>query len=603
MRRPVDQPYETWAGASSTYGLIAGSAAKWPDGPALVYLQAADDEGSLRSWSYSELARDIRRAANLFRSLGVKRGDAVALLAPHTPGAQIALWGAQLAGCAFPINYLLNAEHIAHLLRAAGVQIIVTLANDERIAVRQMVAAAVANVASIRCVLEIDPNELAPAAGSFQARLQSESDQWPDRDLPHADDLAALFHTGGTTGLPKLLRHTHRNEIHTSRAAADFYDFGAGDRMLNGFPLFHVAGVFVYGLSCLAAGGSIFIPTLTGMRNPEFVRRAWQWFDRAQLTHLGGVPTMLAALLNVPREPGQAPRLRVAMTGGSPLPNELAVRFERTFGLPVRNIFGMTECAGIVSIEPVDAPRAPGSVGFSLPFTRVCAVAIDETDPRRIARELPALETGVLAIRGPHVSPGYLDPAFDAGTFTDDGWLISGDLGHVDADGRIYLTGRAKDLIIRSGHNIDPGIIEDAFMAHPAVLACAAVAEPDHYAGELPVAFVVLKPGAAASAADLLATVSQSIAERPAMPKRVVILPEMPLTAIGKIYKPALRALAAESKVRELAIETVAPDRLMIKATQTAGRIRVSIRVSGDEAGVLAKLRSRLAELPIELDL
>jgi fatty-acyl-CoA synthase len=247
--------------------------------------------------------------------------------------------------------------------------------------------------------------------------------------------------------------------------------------------------------------------------------------------------------------------VQVAYTGGSPLPAELAAQFERVLHIPVRNILGMTESAGLVCIEPFAAPRVPGSVGLRLPYTRVRVVHwLDGAV--QMDRECEAGETGVIVIHGPHVSPGYSDANRNAGMFqtlaNGEHWLISGDLGHLDAQGFCHITGRAKDVIIRGSHNIDPGLVEDAFLAHPDVALCAAVGEPDAYAGELPVAFVTLKPGRAAHAeavARLLAEVAPSVYERPAVPKRLTVLEAMPMTAVGKIFKPALRLKAIEVKL------------------------------------------------------
>ena len=149
------------------------------------------------------------------------------------------------------------------------------------------------------------------------------------------------------------------------------------------------------------------------------------------------------------------------------------------------------------------------------------------------------------------MSPGYTDAARNAGMF-EEGWLVSGDLGHVDAQGYVHVTGRAKDVIIRGSHNIDPGLVEDAFLAHPAVAMCAVVGEPDAHAGEVPAAFVTLKPGTRLAAEVLLAEVAPRVYERPAVPKRVVVLDALPTTAVGKVYKPALRARVIELKLREL---------------------------------------------------
>ena len=193
--------------------------------------------------------------------------------------------------------------------------------------------------------------------------------------------------------------------------------------------------------------------------------------------------------------------VRLVLTGGSPLPTELAARFERETGVPVRNILGMTECAGVIAIEPARAPRAAGLVRPAAALHEV-VVAADG-----------GLRAGRLCAARPNVGPGYTDAARNAGIF-DGGWLISGDIGHVDAAGRVFVTGRAKDVIIRGAHNIDPGVVEEALLRHPQVLLAAAVGEPDEYAGELPVAFVVAKPGATLDAGELLAVAAPHIAER-----------------------------------------------------------------------------------------
>jgi fatty-acyl-CoA synthase len=222
----------------------------------------------------------------------------------------------------------------------------------------------------------------------------------------------------------------------------------------------------------------------------------------------------------------------------------LASAFESGFDIPVRNILGMTECAGVVSIEPFLAPRTLGSCGVPLPFTEVKAVRVDGCD-------CLAGESGILRLRGPNVGPGYTDANRDAGTFTDDGWLITGDIGHVDANRRVFVTGRAKDVIIRSSHNIDPQVIEEVLLQHPEVMMAAAVGEPDEYAGELPVAFVSLREGAQVDPAALSAFANERIPERPAYPRRIEILPSIPVTAVGKVYKPRLRALACEHVLKD----------------------------------------------------
>jgi fatty-acyl-CoA synthase len=255
------------------------------------------------------------------------------------------------------------------------------------------------------------------------------------------------------------------------------------------------------------------------------------------------VPTVLAALVNVPVN-ADISSLRYCRTGAAPLAPELGARFERHTGLHVHEALGMTEMAGISTITPPGVTADVGCVGFRLPHSRMRIVALDEHG-NASTRELPAGERGMVQFKAPNVIPGFVDTREDANAFTADGWLASGDLGWLDEQGLLHLTGRSKDLIIRSGHNIDPKVIEDALGAHPAVQLCAAVGAPDAYAGELPVVFATLRPGMHATEAELLAFTAARVDEAPARPKSVTILERMPMTNVGKVYKPELRELAA----------------------------------------------------------
>ena len=216
-------------------------------------------------------------------------------------------------------------------------------------------------------------------------------------------------------------------------------------------------------------------------------------------------------------------------------------------------------------------------------------------------------ETGVVVLRGPHVSPGYTDASKDDGMFayaSNDSvgarWLISGDLGHLDATGRLFISGRAKDVIIRSAHNIDPALVEDAFLAHPSVAMCAVVAEPDAYAGELPVAFVTLKSGLHIDPAALLLAVAANIYERPAVPKRVTVIETMPLTAIGKIYKPALRQRAIETKLAELLADVKG---ISVSSQERSGVLQARVTCIGAHSTKLEQsLRARLAAIAVQIE-
>jgi fatty-acyl-CoA synthase len=363
--------------------------------------------------------------------------------------------------------------------------------------------------------------------------------------------------------------------------------------ILNGFPLFHVAGAFVFGLATLLTGGEVVLPTLLGMRHKAFVDRYWTFVERHGVSLLAAVPTVMATLLDVPPGNAQLGGVRALLTGGSPLPQELAAGFERRFHIKVRNILGMTECAGVIAIEPWLASRVPGSCGLRLPFTQIHAAGEN-------GQALAAGETGVLCVKGPNVGPGYTESERNAGTFTDDGWLITGDVGYVDDKGLVFITGRAKDLIIRSSHNIDPRVIEDALLRHPDVIMAAAVGEPDEYAGEIPVAFVVLRPGSMAQPQELADFAQPLIPERPAFPKRVEVLPALPLTAIGKIYKPALKAMAIRHAIAQRLAQAGLAARVSVDVVDEGVRQTVVFNVN-DAAprdalvGELGQLMSRFA--------
>ncbi|WP_439607537.1 AMP-binding protein [Hydrogenophaga sp.] len=580
----------------SPYALIRAAAQRFPAREALTFLPDASLDTTPRRITYRALLAGIHRAANLFRSMGVGPDDAVAVLAPNTPEAHVVLWGAQLAGRVCPINYLLQPEHIAALLKAANAKVLVALGPNDELAVwpvaEQVVQHHPLPLIQIRAGAHTEPG-----VPVLQDQLALLSDELAfDPDL-HPDRVVALFHTGGTTGAPKLAQHTQGNEAHTAWFAHAFYDMDEHAVEINGFPLFHVAGAFVYGLALLAIGARQVLPTLGGMRNAGFVRHYWKFCERERVTHLACVPTVLASLMGVPID-ADVSSVRAAYTGGSPLPSELAQRFETATGIAVRNILGMTECAGLVSIEPLRGPRTPGSAGLRLPYTEVHAVPWRDGAAQLHERCAPG-DTGVLVLRGPHVSPGYLDAARNAGMF-EQGWIVTGDLGHLDDAGRIHITGRAKDVIIRGSHNIDPGLVEDAFLAHPAVALCAVVAEPDAYAGEVPVAFVTLKPGAAIGASELLAAVAPTVYERPACPKRVVLLDALPMTAIGKVFKPELRLRAIEIRLAEWAAE-VAPGRAVrVQARDEGGRQRATVTLSGPpDATVSERLLEGLAAIAV----
>jgi fatty-acyl-CoA synthase len=332
--------------------------------PERVALTGIDDpDAPMRRWSHARLVADVRRAANLLNALSAGQRVRVALLLPPMPETHIALWGAETAGIACPINFQLQHEHVAELVRAVDANILIAL------------GPALRHVLRVRAGPQIG---LRTGQSDFVEALSPHDGSRLGFDAP-ADDTAALFHTGGTTGAPKLARHTHANQLHAAWGAACMYGTRPTDVILNGFPLFHVAGSFVFGLSTLLAGGEVVLPTRTGLRHPAFIARLGDFVERLGVSFLAAVPTVIAGLLSLDLDRDRLRSVRALLTGGSPLPDELAAGFEARYGIPVRNILGMTESAGVISIEPLASPRTPGSCGLALPFTEVVAADPDGT--------------------------------------------------------------------------------------------------------------------------------------------------------------------------------------------------------------------------------
>jgi fatty-acyl-CoA synthase len=272
---------------------------------------------------------------------------------------------------------------------------------------------------------------------------------------------------------------------------------------------------------------------------------------RFGVSTFSGVPTLYSAVLETPIGDNDLSSLKFAICGAAPMPLALIRAFEAKTGLKIVEGYGLTEGGCVSSVNPPEGGRPPGSIGLPIPYQRMAAVVLDANG--RYERMAEIDEIGVIAIKGPNLFSGYLDAHHNTGLWIDiDGerWLNTGDLGRRDANGYFWLAGRTKELIIRGGHNIDPKIIEDALQRHPAVAVVAAIGSPDAYAGELPVAYVQLKPGLAVTEAELVEHAARTIPEKAAVPKRVKFSSSLPTTAVGKLLKPALIEHEIEETIR-----------------------------------------------------
>ena len=252
-----------------------------------------------------------------------------------------------------------------------------------------------------------------------------------------------------------------------------------------------------------------------------------------------GVPTVLSMLLDIPTEDIDISSLRFGICGAAPLSVELFKRFEEHSGMKVLEGYGLTEGTCASSANPFYGERKVGSIGLRLPYQQMAIFIVD--DEGNFVRQAKVDEIGSVCISGPNVFKGYTDETHNKGLFPKPGWVNTGDLGRQDSDGYFWLTGRKKELIIRGGHNIDPAVIEEPLYQIPGVQVAAAVGRPDPHAGEVPVAYVQLQEGTSLSGTEILEAVEKAIGERAAVPKEIVILDELPLTSVGKIFKPALR--------------------------------------------------------------
>jgi long-chain acyl-CoA synthetase len=455
--------------------ILSESANAHPVRPALV--------GETGTVAHAELDRQARVAASVLRSRGVEPGDRVALMLPNGPAFIAAALGAlRLGAIIVPLNLLLAPPEVEARREASSPRAFLEHEDD----------------------LEAEP-----------------LDEIVERD---DSDPAVILFTSGTSGKPKGAILTHGSLHAAARNAADALALGPDDVMLGAAPFSHVLGLSTGMTSTLMSGAAIAI-----------VRRFEPEQTLALMTETGttillGVPTMCIALCHAARSVERLPPVRIAHVGGAAVPAEVARDFERTFGGEVYEGYGLTELSGIGTTYVQGQERKVGSVGLPLGDTELRIVSLD-------GEPLPAGEVGEAQFRGPSVIPGYWeDPQATAEAIEPDGWLATGDLGYLDADGYLFLVDRKKDLILRGGYSVYPREVEEALYEHPDVLEAAVIGLPDETLGEEVAAVVVARPGTAPSAAELQAWAKQRVAAYK-YPRRVIFVDELPKGPTGKILK------------------------------------------------------------------
>jgi fatty-acyl-CoA synthase len=582
---------------TTTYAMLARAARMFGARPAVSVLPDGQQWRNPLRRSFTELLADVHQAANLLHGLGVRRTDAVAIIAPNCDELITATLAAQLAGIAAPINGALSAGHIADLVARAGARVLITAA-PELDETAWTTAGELVAAGAIDAVLLVRPTAAPPPAGAAPSLpgatvdyLTDSAAQYPADYFtgarPEPGDLAALFHTGGTTGAPKLAAHTHANEVTDAWMIAANTVLDERAVVFAALPLFHVNALVVTTLAPMLRGQHTVWAGPLGYRDMALYGNFWQIVEHYRLATMSAVPTVYSVLARVAVD-ADISSMRVAVVGASALPAAVRKEFESHTGISLVEGYGLTEatCASTRSF-----PHHPrhGSVGQRLPYQHIKTVRIDE-DGRW--HDLPRGRVGTLVISGPTVFGGYVTGRNADGYILDGksklvgGWLDTGDLAWIDDDDFIHLSGRAKDLIIRGGHNIDPAMVEDALLSHDDVTAAAAVGRPDPHAGEVPVAYVTLVPGATVTEDALRQWAAEQVAEPAAAPKQVTAIDAIPMTAVGKVYKLPLRADAVRIAVTEALIGVTGIDTIAADAEDGATVVTIAVDPSADRQAI-----------------
>lgn len=523
--------------------MLAASAARKGAAPALDFLG--------RRFSYAEVASGAARVARGLQQRGIGKGHRVGLFLPNVPHYVAAYYGALAAG-ATVVNFspLYTARELEAQVEDSGTDTLFTvsaaallptaLAVLDGSSLKRLVVGSVAGgLPAAKSVLYrlLRRGEVAPLPDDERVTRFSaliDNDGRPDPvAIDPARDIALIQYTGGTTGTPKGAKLTHQNLTANARQVnAIDPDHDADDRILGVLPFFHVfANTCVLNRTILNGGMIAMLPRFDA-------KQALQAITRTKATALPGVPTMYQALLDHPElAKTDFSSLRICISGGAPMPAELREKFVAATGASLVEGYGLTESSGVVATNPYDGPVKAGTIGQPIPATHIRL--LDKEDP---SKDAPAGEPGELAVRGPQIMQGYWNrPEADADSFTADGWLRTGDVAAIDADGYIRIVDRLKDMIAVGGFKVYPSVIEAELYQHPAVKEAIVLGVPDAYRGEVPKAFVTLEDGFDISGDALAAWLNPQLGKHERV-SAVEIRLNLPKTMIGKLDRKVLRA-------------------------------------------------------------
>ena len=618
----------------NTYAGIQQGAALDPKKTALRFFLQATDYAEEYLFSYEDLLELVTQTANMFHGLGVGKDDVVSMLLPNIPQAYFTIFGAQAAGIVNPINPLLEPDVIASLMRVAKTKVLVTIAPFPTSDLWQKVASIVEDVPTLETILQVDLVNYLSGAKRWGAKylvwrmkkpklmgrildFGETARKYPgdhlvsEREI-QPNDTATIFHTGGTTGIPKLAKQSHYNATFDAWAASrniskNDVKKDAEEVIYCGLPLYHNFAFMTAGMSPFSTGATVVLGTPLGFRGEGVFENFWAMMDYFKITYFSAVPTVYTALLDRPIGDHNIKALKYGFCGAAPMPVNVFNTFENRTGVKILEGYGLTESTSIASANPSGGQRIVGSVGLRVPYTEMRTAVLDGLG--NYVRDCAVDEVGTVIIRGPHIFQGYLEERHNDGLWVDTGdggerWLNTGDMGHRNADGYFWLTGRKKELIIRGGHNIDPQLIEEPLYKHPDVELVAAIGRPDARVGEMPVVYVQLVPGSTTTVDDLMAFAQKEIGERAAVPKAIYIVEAIPQTAVGKIFKLPLVHQEVQSVFEaDLAtVEGIQKATVVVEADALHGMIaRVSIvpQAGVDTAVLTAAINEKLGQYTV----
>ena len=486
--------------------------------PDAVYALALDTgdgaQQAQSSISFAALEQHCAQVATLFIGQGLQPGDTVSLVMPNGLNTLRLLMGAMHGGwCVNPVNLLSSHEQMRYVLDHSDCKLVI--ASPEWAERVQAVLTTLSRpVALLVCSPDMDADD------SLLGALPS-----TPTSAPAPEAMALLMYTSGTTGVPKGVVLTQSNLAANAMSISAEHRLGARDRVLAVLPLYHINAFAVTMLAPLAHGGSLAMP-------PKFsAARFWQQAVQAQCTWINVVPTMISYLLEGAAPEGETVRnIRFCRSASAALPPAHLQAFEQRFGIGVIETMGLTETVAPSFSNPYESElRKLGSVGKA----SGCDACVIDAD----LRQVPDGSTGEIAIRGPQVMQGYYkNPDATRASFTPDGWLRTGDLGHRDADGFFFVTGRIKELIIKGGENIAPREIDEVLLRHPSVLDAAATGMPDAHYGQEIMVCIVLREGYAADEAALRRFCTEHLG-RYKTPKVFHFVRDLPRGPSGKVQR------------------------------------------------------------------